>query len=109
MRIIFIFLICFSGKVFSAEDSFKIVRVFVTTDGRFAIEAPSAPVNANAERSCHPQNETWAKSWFGFEVNEKYQALVGALLAAQARDATLKVVTDGCLGNWHKITSVYGY
>jgi len=109
MKYLFVFLILLSCDVFSAEDNFKISRVFVTTDGRFAIEAPSVPPNANAENSCHPQNEGWAKSWFGFKVTESSQALVATLLAAQARDTTLKVVTEGCLGNWHRITSVYGY
>ena len=99
--------VAFSGMVFAAEDRVEINRVFATTDGRFAVQATSIPTSADTEGNCHSGNADWARYWFGFVVNEQSQSIVATLLSAKARGVSVKLVSSGCLGDWHHIQAVY--
>ena len=95
------------GLAKAAEDIIEINQVFVTADGRFAVQAKSIPAKADAEGNCHSSNADWARYWFGFSINEQSEALVATILSAKARGISVKVVSSGCTGDWHKITAVY--
>ena len=102
-------LICllWSSSLWAASDVIEINKVYVTTDGRFAVQAKTIPSEADAEGNCHSTNEGWARVWFGFEVNEKSQSLVATILSAHARGSKIKIESSGCYGDWHKIAAVY--
>lgn len=88
--------------VLAANDTVEIRRVWSNDDGHFAFQTVEVPVDAQAKNSCA------SPTWMGFLLDDMSKAMVGTILSAQARDATVTVNTSGCLGNWNRITSVYG-
>lgn len=102
-----IFLSFFSANVLAviADDVIIIDQVFVTTTGMFAVKSLVEIPNASASRVCTP-GKVWAKSWAGFgaEVDDR---VISVILSAHAQKKTIQIRTDGCEGDWHKITSVY--
>jgi uncharacterized caspase-like protein len=106
-NLVCIFLLFSSANVFSiiTDDSIIIDQVFVTAAGMFAVKGVVEISNASASRNCAP-GKTWAKYWAGFgkEVDER---VISVLLLAHAQKKAIQIRTDGCEGDWHKITSVY--
>lgn len=104
MKYLITIAILLSLKV-TAGDRIEIKQVFVTADGRFAFESTSFPSDINSKQSCNPN--AWSKSWFGFVKNENSEAMVSVILSAQARGKSITINASGCIGDWHKVTSIY--
>lgn len=105
-KLLVIFFAIFSTNVFAVitDDTVTIRRVFVTTAGSFAVEGTVEIPNASASRDCGG-GQTWAKFWAGFgsEVDDR---VISVILSAQAQKKDIKIRTEGCEGQWHKITNV---
>lgn len=81
----------------------SINQIFVTSDGSFAVKSETVIPKANAIRTCGTQE--WAKHWAGVGSNSD-DRIVSVILSAHAQQKSISIKTDGCHGDWHKITSV---
>lgn len=88
-----------------ADDNININQVFVTSDGSFAVKGAVIIPKANALRVCGG-GQNWAKYWAGVGPNSD-DRIVSVILSAHAQKKSISIRTDGCHGDWHKITSVY--
>ena len=104
---ILVIYVCLSSSVLAAntDDTIDIQQVFVNEAGDFAVQSTEVIANASADRDCAP-DRSWAKSWAGFgpTVSER---MVSVILSAHAQRKSIQIRTNGCMGYWHKITSVY--
>ena len=103
MQVIFAILcLLFSSLSISAVDTGKIRQIFTNDAGKIAISLDGGTPNADSE------NDTclYGTSWSGFAVTEQTKVMSSVIMMAKASDKKIQIVTVGCEGAWHKITSV---
>ena len=108
MKSIFIGMLIFSNGFSLAattSDTINIKQIFSKPDGTFAMQGEGALANASADRDCLP-GAVWDKSWTGLDADAS-ERIIAVILSAHGQGKPLKVQTDGCIGPWHKITSIY--
>ena len=88
-----------------STDVITINEIFVNSEGRVAIKTNEPVINANTEFDCKP-NATWDEYYIGIGTTAN-DRLVAIIMQAYSMGKQLRVTTDGCEGDWHKIEAIY--
>jgi len=89
----------------TTSDTINIKKIYSKADGSFAVQGESALVNASNDRDCLA-NASWDEFWTGMDEDTS-ERIISVILSAQAQNKSIQVQTDGCVGPWHKISSIY--